>query len=43
MEDEVFKFKKLVERCVEANFDIINDMNAIQKGDEGGVVKPDRT
>src|SRR4051812_6440728 len=31
MEHEVFKFKKMVERGVEANFDIINDMKYIRK------------
>ena len=31
MEHEIFKFKKMVERGVEANFDIINDMKAIHK------------
>src|SRR4051794_17978217 len=31
MEHEVFKFKKMVENGVEANFDIINDMKAIHK------------
>ena len=28
MEKEVFKYKKMVERGVEANFDIINDLKA---------------
>ena len=31
MEHEVFKFKKIVQHGVEANFDIINDMKAIHK------------
>src|SRR3954468_20573091 len=31
MEHEVFKFKKMVERGVEANFDIINEMKVIHK------------
>ena len=31
MEHEVFKFKKMVERGVEAHFDIINDIKAIHK------------
>src|SRR3954464_7777861 len=31
MEHEIFKFKKMVERGFEANFDIINDMKAIHK------------
>src|SRR3954468_21808528 len=31
MEQEVFKFKKMIERGVEANFDIINDMKAVHK------------
>ena len=31
IELEVFKFKKMVERGVGANFDIINDMKAIHK------------
>src|SRR3954463_11352110 len=30
-EHKVFKFKKMVERGVDANFDIINDMKAIHK------------
>src|SRR3954469_23053023 len=31
MEHEVFKFKKMVERGVEANFDIMNNMEAFHK------------
>ena len=31
MEQEVFKYKKMVERGVEANFAIINDMKAHHK------------
>src|SRR3954465_6867533 len=31
MEHEVFKFKKMVEHGVEANFDIINEMKAFHK------------
>ena len=31
MEHEVFKFKKIVEHGVEANFDIINEMKACHK------------
>ena len=31
MEHEVFKFKKMLERGVEANFDIINGMKAFHK------------
>src|SRR4051812_27808689 len=33
MEHEVFKFKKMVERGVEGNFDIINNMKAFHKKD----------
>ena len=31
MDHEVFKFKKMVERGVEANFDIMNEMKAFNK------------
>src|SRR4051812_13721603 len=31
MEHKVFKFKKMIERGVESDFDIINDMKAIHK------------
>src|SRR3954469_4116546 len=37
MEQEVFKYKKMVERGVEANFDIINELKMFYKNEMKGI------